>query len=101
MLSLSLQQRGSSTCAGRHRQEEIRALESNWGSQKEGQREDENKSELHLDLLRFIYLFCLFRAASVAYGRSQARGRLGAAAADLRHSHSHSHSRSHEGSLTH
>ena len=32
--------------------------------------------------------FCLFRAAPVAYGGSQARGQMGASAAGLRHSHS-------------
>ena len=36
----------------------------------------------------FIYLFCLFRAAPAAYGGSQARGRIGAAAISLQHSHS-------------
>ena len=37
----------------------------------------------------FIYLFaCLFRAAPVAYGGSQARGPIGATAAGLCHSHS-------------
>ena len=39
--------------------------------------------------------FCHFRAAPEAYGRSQARGRIGAAAAGLYHSHSNA------GSLTH
>ena len=32
--------------------------------------------------------FCLFRAAPVAHGGSQAKGRIGAAAAGLHHSHS-------------
>ena len=37
----------------------------------------------------FCFLFfCLFRAVPAAYGGSQARGRLGAVAAHLRHSHS-------------
>ena len=39
----------------------------------------------------FIYLFCLFvlfKAASAAYGGSQAKGRMGAAAAGLHQSHS-------------
>ena len=39
----------------------------------------------------FIYLFCLFafsRAASMAYGESQARGLSGAVAAGLHQSHS-------------
>ena len=37
----------------------------------------------------FIYLFILlFRAALMAYGGPQARGKIGAAAADLCHSHS-------------
>ena len=44
----------------------------------------------------FVCLFCLFvsfslfRAEPVAYGGSQARGQIGAVAADLRHSLSHS-----------
>ena len=36
----------------------------------------------------FFFFFCLFRAASVAFGSSQARGQIGAIAAGLRHSHS-------------
>ena len=44
----------------------------------------------------FIYLcILLFRAARAAYGNSQARGRIGAAAAPLHHSHSNA------GFLTH
>ena len=49
---------------------------------------------LALDFRVFFALFCffgvlLFRAAPVAYGRSQARGQIGAVAADPHHSHSH------------
>ena len=40
----------------------------------------------------FFLPFCLFRAAPAADGRFQARGRIGAVAAGLRHSHSHSNS---------
>ena len=40
----------------------------------------------------FIYL-CLFRAIPAAYGGSQARGRIGAAAASLHHSHSNAGSK--------
>ena len=40
----------------------------------------------------FDFIFCLFRAAYVAYGGSQARGRIGAAASSLHHSHSNSRS---------
>ena len=36
-----------------------------------------------------FYLFLLFRAAPAAYGRSQARGRIGATPASLHHNHSH------------
>ena len=36
----------------------------------------------------FYFVFCLFRAASMAYGDSQARGRIGATAAGLHKSHS-------------
>ena len=46
-----------------------------------------------IDSYLFIYLF--FRAAPTAYGDSQARGRTGAAAADLHHSHSNAGSELH------
>ena len=36
----------------------------------------------------FVFVFCLFRATTAVHGGSQARGRIGAAAAGLRHSHS-------------
>ena len=46
--------------------------------------------------LSFFFLSCLFRAVLMAYGSSQARGRIrAAAAADLQHSHSNA------GSFTH
>ena len=46
--------------------------------------------ELFLLLLGFfvLFCFCLFMAASVAYGGSQARGQIGAVATGLCHSHS-------------
>ena len=34
--------------------------------------------------ISFLLLFCLFRATPAAYGSSQARGQIGAAAASLR-----------------
>ena len=40
-------------------------------------------------LFFFFFFFLLFRAASVAHGRSQARGWIGAVAAGLYHCHSH------------
>ena len=40
------------------------------------------------DLIVFVVFFLFFRAALMAYGHSQARGRIGAAAASLYHSHS-------------
>ena len=46
----------------------------------------------------FIYLFvrfCLFRAAPMAYGSSQARDRVGAVAASVHHSHSNTRSEPH------
>ena len=55
-------------------------------------------SKLHLcpvlpsrlpDSVFFFFFFFLFRAAPTAYGGSQARGRIRAAAAGLPHSHSH------------
>ena len=39
------------------------------------------KKRLHL-----LFIFCLFRVTSVAYGGSQARGPIGAIAAGLHHS---------------
>ena len=50
---------------------------------------------LWCDVYIYIYIFFFFRAAPEVYGRSQARGRIGAAAAGLCHSHSN------VGSLTH
>ncbi|MDD0205415.1 hypothetical protein PSY49_23450, partial [Shigella flexneri] len=41
-----------------------------------------------------VIIIIIFTAAPVIYGGSQARGQIGAAAADLHHSHSHSHTRS-------
>ena len=47
----------------------------------------------HLFTFLFIFLsFCPFRAAPAAYGGSQARGRIGATAADLHHSLSNARS---------
>ena len=37
--------------------------------------------------LLFFFFFCLFMAASTAYGSSQARGRIGAVTDGLPHSH--------------
>ena len=48
-----------------------------------------NPSWLYL----FIYLFSLFRATPAAYGSSQARSRIGAAATSLHQSHSNTRSR--------
>ena len=45
-------------------------------------------SEYQYFFLFFFFFFGLFRAASMAYGSSQARGGIGATAANLRHSHS-------------
>lgn len=47
------------------------------------------------DLLFTFFFFLLFRATPVAYGSSQARGRIGAAAAGLCHSHSNARSLTH------
>ena len=54
---------------------------------------------VHMSLLmanRFFFFFGLFAiswATSAAYGGSQARGRIRAVAADLRHSHSNARSK--------
>ena len=44
-------------------------------------------SDLHGVYFLFIYLFCLCRAAPMAYGGSQARGPIGSEATGLHHSH--------------
>ena len=43
--------------------------------------------------VRFFFFFILFRAAPIAYGSSQARGQMGAAAASLCYSHSDTRSK--------
>ena len=49
---------------------------------------------IYLFIYLFIFVFLLFLwAAPSAYGGSQARGRIGAAAAGLHHSHSHTRSK--------
>ena len=54
-----------------------------------GGKKKTDSSEVATDLNRnFFFFFCLFRAVPAAYGSSQARGRIGAAAACLHHSHS-------------
>ena len=42
-----------------------------------------------------FFLFCIFRAAPMAFGASHARGQIGAIAADLHHSHSNARSEPH------
>ena len=49
----------------------------------------------HLFLSLFLSFVLLFRAAPAAYGSSQSRGQIGAAAAGLHHSHSNSRSLTH------
>ena len=55
----------------------------------------------HTDVFQMsAYVFCFvlvlhFRATSVAYGSSQARGGIGATTAGLHHSHSNAGSESH------
>ena len=48
----------------------------------------QNIASLGSFLMVSFVCFCLFRAASAAYGSSQARGGMGTVAAGLRHSHS-------------
>ena len=48
-----------------------------------------------LSFFSFFFFFFVSRAAPVAYGVSQARGRIGAAAAGLRHNHSNNGSPTH------
>ena len=49
-------------------------------------------SQVHLCHILFYFIFLLLRAAPVAYGGSQARGRIGSTAASLCHSHSNTRS---------
>ena len=51
----------------------------------------------HIDMTYYSFFlnFFLFRATPTAYGRSQARGQIRAAAAGLYHSHSNTGSKSH------
>ena len=42
-----------------------------------------------------MFFFFLFKVAPAAYGSSQARGRIGATAADLCHSHSNARAKLH------
>ena len=54
------------------------------------------KSTKNCIMYDFCFLFvCLFRAIPAAYGSSQARGRIRAAAASLHHSHSNMGSKPH------
>ena len=56
------------------------------------------RHEFDIDILSFFsffFLFCLFQAASVAYGGSQAKGLIGAVAAGLHQSHSNARSEPH------
>ena len=62
-------------------------------SETEGRERERGKSlqSFVLSVCLFVCLFCLFAiswAAPMAYGGSQARGRIGAIAASLRQSHS-------------
>ena len=49
----------------------------------------------------FFFFFFLFRAAPVAYGSSQARGRISATAAGLQHSHRDARSKPHPRPMPH
>uniref|UniRef100_A0A8D2BZS2 EF-hand domain-containing protein n=1 Tax=Sus scrofa TaxID=9823 RepID=A0A8D2BZS2_PIG len=53
---------------------------------------DKAKSDEMIYIPSFFFVFCLFRAAPVTHGGSQAKGQIGAVAASLRHSHSNSES---------
>ena len=48
---------------------------------------------LVLGFLGFFFVFCLFRAIPVAYGGSQARGKIRATTASLHQSHSNAGSK--------
>jgi len=46
-----------------------------------------------ISIYSYFFIFCLFRAALVEYGSSQARGQIAAVAASLRQSHSNAGSK--------
>ena len=50
---------------------------------------DKNFVQIQLLFMYLLDLILRFRATPAAYGSSQARGRIGAAAAGPHHSHSH------------
>ena len=52
-----------------------------------------SKYEVFIFILPFFFFLNLFRAIPMAYGGSQARGRIGAVAASLCHSHSNAGSK--------
>ena len=56
---------------------------------------DLDGSKVFLNKINFFFAFCLFWAAPVAYGGSQARGLIRATGAGLRHSHSNAISKQH------
>ena len=69
-----------------------------WGSQNKNKNKNKQKKKItgqvHKDVPRtvsfsvVVVVVCLFMAAPTAYGGSQSRGLIGAAAAGLHHSHS-------------
>ena len=58
-------------------------------------KDSKKKTNKHLLMMSHFFSFLLFRTAPAASGSSQARGRIGATAAGLRHSHSNSGSEPH------
>ena len=56
----------------------------------------QDKLTISIYILYILFFFLLFRAALVAYGSSQTRGLIGAAAAGLLHSHSNVGSKLHQ-----
>ena len=57
-----------------------------WGSQLPDQVGMSMQKPPHVTRVSCFFVFFLFRAALLAYGGSQARGRIGAVAAGLQHS---------------
>ena len=50
----------------------------------------QDKLTISIYILYILFFFLLFRAALVAYGSSQTRGQIGAAAAGIHHSNARS-----------
>ena len=65
-----------------------------WSEVRRG-RKSSTEGRISNDIPKLFFGFCFFRATSTAYGDSQARGQIEAAAASLHHSHGNTRSEPH------